>query len=330
MEITDKTSHKALKEYVKSNNLQDAYLAKYKKAYTKATKYELLTFIKEHLNIKEIENNMEAIFSDNNGDQILKGTTTTIEIKEEHPDLNELCAPEKVESDEIEEIPIFKESRRIESQIAGFSFDKEEKYLRLNNAQYKVKAYIARFPEKTRNITSRPTFKKEFANLRDALSKKERDELAAKGLSEEDINKQSDEGQLLLEEVENTLSSKSCAGLAKDGVLTTIGVIENILRSIRENKDNKFPAILVSTLGQVNISGLSAVLDAKQEFHDCVDELLIKYSDYDSLFMALSAEKRLCLIILTAAFVTHTINTEQETLLKMKKIDPRDPKLKGL
>lgn len=344
MELNEKTTHKDLKEYIKDNNLQDLYQAKFKKAYTRATKYELRSFIKDHLNVKQIENNMDSIFNNsiqNNSAQNNSIHGNTVEDIEEKEDQNiklqELFTTNKEvknseENDDIEEIPIFKseklESRQLEGQIAGFSFDKEERYLQLNNSQYKVKAYITRFPDKTRNITSRPTFKKEFANLRDKLSKKEREELVAKGLNEDEINKQDEENQLLLSEVEHTLSNKNCSGMVKDTVLTTIGIIEGIVKSIRENKDNKFPSVLVNTVGQANISGLSAVLDSKKEFHDCVDELLIKYSDYDNLFMALSVEKRLCLIILFAAGVVHTANNNLDELEKSKKLNPKDPRLR--
>ena len=195
----------------------------------------------------------------------------------------------------------------------------------MNNAQYKAKAYISRFPDKLRAITSRSSFKQDFSKLRDPLTDKEKE-----GKTPEEVDQINANNRVLLDDIERELGAKNSNGLIKDGVFTTIAALEGIIRAIRENQDNKFPPILVSTVGQVNIDGLGVVLDSRPEFHDCLDELLIKYSDYNSFLMHLSVEKRLLLIILAAAFAVNRINQEEAEKLKNKKINLKDPKLANM
>lgn len=313
-EINKKTTYKELKDYIKDNGYQKIYLEKNNKAYTKAKKEELLNFVKEQEEIKQMESNVDTIFGN--------------VIKDNSDNVEDLCKPETPhlqdeKDDEIEEIPIFTNStnpRELQSQIGNIS---EDKNIKLNNAQYKAKAYISRFPDKLRAITSRSTFKQEFSKLRDPLSEKE-----SEGKSKEEVEQINEANRALLDDIERELGAKNSNGLIKDGVFTTIAALEGIIRAIRENKDNKFPPMLVNTVGQVNLDGLGVVLDSRPEFHDCLDELLIKYSDYNSFLMHLSVEKRLLLIILAASFAVNRINQEETEKLKNKKIDPKKPNSK--
>ena len=322
-QVDNKTSFKALKEYIANNGYQKVYLEKCGKPHTKAKKSELLDFIQEQQEIKQMENNVDSIFGN------------TIQ-SEENPE--DLCKPElsserTEKDDEIEEIPIFSNStrteRELQAQIGGLD-PSNEKNIKLNNAQYKAKAYISRFPDKLRSITSRSSFKQDFSKLRDPLTNKEKEELLSAGKKPEDIEQINAANRILLDDIERELGAKNSNGLIKDGVFTTIAALEGIIRAIRENKDNKFPPMFVSTIGQVNIDGLGVVLDSRPEFHDCLDELLIKYSDYNSFLAHLSVEKRLLLIILAAAFAVNSINQEEAAKLKNKKIDPRDPKIANM
>ena len=315
-QIDSKTSFKALKEYIANNGYQKVYLEKCGKPHTKAKKSELLDFIQEQQEIKQVENNVDSIFGN-----------TISECNSENPE--DICKPDLPNSDgienEIEEIPIFSQSRsELQSQIGNLD-PNNEKNIKLNNAQYKAKAYISRFPDKLRAITSRSSFKQDFSKLRDPLTDKEKE-----GKTPEEVDQINAANRVLLDDIERELGAKNSNGLIKDGVFTTIAALEGIIRAIRENQDNKFPPILVSTVGQVNIDGLGVVLDSRPEFHDCLDELLIKYSDYNSFLMHLSVEKRLLLIILAAAFAVNRINQEEAEKLKNKKVDLKDPKIRGL
>lgn len=315
-EINEKTTAKELKEYIKENGYQKIYLEKNNKAYTKAKKEELLNFVKEQEEIKQMESNVDTIFGN-----VIKDSSDNVE---------DLCKPDSSpirteKDDEIEEIPIFQSNRaerELQSQIGGIS---EDRNIKLNNAQYKAKAYISRFPDKLRAITSKSTFKQEFSKLRDPLNEKE-----SEGKSKEEVEQINETNRALLDDIERELGAKNSNGLIKDGVFTTIAALEGIIRAIRENKDNKFPPMLVNTVGQVNLDGLGVVLDSRPEFHDCLDELLIKYSDYNSFLMHLSVEKRLLLIILAASFAVNRINQEETEKLKNKKIDPKNPKLANM
>ena len=315
-QIDNKTSFKALKEYIANNGYQKVYLEKCGKPHTKAKKSELLDFIQEQQEIKQVENNVDSIFGN-----------TISECNSDNPE--DLCKPDLPNSDgienEIEEIPIFSQSRsELQSQIGNLD-PSNEKNIKLNNAQYKAKAYISRFPDKLRAITSRSSFKQDFSKLRDPLTDKEKE-----GKTPEEVDQINANNRVLLDDIERELGAKNSNGLIKDGVFTTIAALEGIIRAIRENQDNKFPPILVSTVGQVNIDGLGVVLDSRPEFHDCLDELLIKYSDYNSFLMHLSVEKRLLLIILAAAFAVNRINQEEAEKLKNKKINLKDPKLANM
>ena len=315
-QIDNKTSFKALKEYIANNGYQKVYLEKCGKPHTKAKKSELLDFIQEQQEIKQVEDNVDSIFGN-----------TISECNSDNPE--DLCKPDLPNSDgienEIEEIPIFSQSRsELQSQIGNLD-PSNEKNIKLNNAQYKAKAYISRFPDKLRAITSRSSFKQDFSKLRDPLTDKEKE-----GKTPEEVDQINANNRVLLDDIERELGAKNSNGLIKDGVFTTIAALEGIIRAIRENQDNKFPPILVSTVGQVNIDGLGVVLDSRPEFHDCLDELLIKYSDYNSFLMHLSVEKRLLLIILAAAFAVNRINQEEAEKLKNKKVNLKDPKLANM
>lgn len=315
-QIDNKTSFKALKEYIANNGYQKVYLEKCGKPHTKAKKSELLDFIQEQQEIKQVEDNVDSIFGN-----------TISECNSDNPE--DICKPDLPNSDgienEIEEIPIFSQSRsELQSQIGNLD-PSNEKNIKLNNAQYKAKAYISRFPDKLRAITSRSTFKQDFSKLRDPLTDKE-----SEGKTPEEIDQINAANRVLLDDIERELGAKNSNGLIKDGVFTTIAALEGIIRAIRENQDNKFPPMLVSTVGQVNIDGLGVVLDSRPEFHDCLDELLIKYSDYNSFLMHLSVEKRLLLIILAAAFAVNRINQEETEKLKNKKVNLKDPKLANM
>lgn len=326
-QIDNKTSCKALKEYIANNGYQKVYLEKCGKPHTKAKKSELLDFIQEQQEIKQVEDNVDSIF----GNTI---NSDGVENPEDlcKPDLPNSDKIDKVGDDEIEEIPIFNSNRverELQSQIGNLD-PNNEKNIKLNNAQYKAKAYISRFPDKLRAITSRSSFKQDFSKLRDPLTDKEKEGLLSSGKSAEEVDQINANNRVLLDDIERELGAKNSNGLIKDGVFTTIAALEGIIRAIRENQDNKFPPILVSTVGQVNIDGLGVVLDSRPEFHDCLDELLIKYSDYNSFLMHLSVEKRLLLIILAASFAVNRINQEEAEKLKNKKVNLKDPKLANM
>lgn len=314
-QINEKSKFKELKEYIENNGYQKLYVEKKNKPIGRSKKSDLLEFIKEQEEIKQVENSVDTIFGD------------TIQTNPE-----ELCEPrldqesDIQKDDDIEEIPVFKreqsDNRDLQSKIGGFSVSDN---IRLNNTQFKVKAYISRFPDKLKSITSRSTFKQEFSKLKDPITA---DSKEAEGKTKEEINQINESNQALLLDIKRELGQKNSSGLIKDTVFTTVSVIEKMFKIIRENKDNKFPPILVSTLGSVNLDGLSAVLDARPEFHDCLDELLIEYSTYDNFFSSLSAEKRLLLIILGSAVMVNHINQTELAELKNKKINPKDPKLR--
>lgn len=317
MEINDKTSYKALKEYIKENGFQKIYLKDKGKPYTKATKDELRDFVKEQQNLKEMENNVDTLF----GNTILS---------EPEPDPEQICIPQPqpnpVGEDqcEIEEIPIFKNESKSGPSFPSDSSPDDLRGIKLNSAQLKVKRYITRFPEKLRSVTSRSTFKSDFAKLRDPLSEKECEDLYAKGMKKEEVEQINEANSYLLNEVEQTLNSANIGGLVKDQVFVTISFIEDIIRYIRDNKDGKIPAYITETLGNVRIDGLSVVLDARPDFHDCLDELLIKYDNYGSLLSSISVEKRILLIILGAAVMTHKINTQESLQLKNANAQKKD------
>lgn len=322
MEITEKTSYKALKDYIKDNGFQKVYLKEKNKPYTKATKEELRNFVKEQENLKEMESNVDTIFGN------------TLDTQ---PDPEQICIPqsqsetnsnsvETRDDNEIEEIPIFK----TETKNLAFPTESGQDDLRgikLNNIQLKVKRYITRFPDKLRTVTSRSTFKSDFAKLRDPLTEKE-----CEGKSKEEIEQINAANSYLLNEVEQTLNSANIGGLVKDQVFVTISFIEDIVRFVRENKDGKIPAYITETIGNVRIDGLSVVLDARPDFHDCLDELLIKYDNYGSLLSSISVEKRILLIILGAAVMTHKINVQQSRELNSngKKKDVQQARFSGL
>ena len=307
MEVNEKTSYKALKDYIKDNGFQKIYLKEKKKPYTKATKEELRSFVKEQESVKEMESNVDTLF----------GNTLQSE-----PDPEQICIPEpecKNEPEcEIEEIPIFKNDNKNPSFPIDSSQD-DLRGIKLNNAQLKVKRYITRFPDKLRTVTSRSTFKSDFAKLREPLTEKE-----CEGKSKEEIDQINAANSYLLNEVEQTLNSANIGGLVKDQVFVTISFIEDIIRYIRENKDGKIPAYITETVGNVRIDGLSVVLDARPDFHDCLDELLIKYDNYGSLLSSISVEKRILLIILGAAVMTHKINVQQSHELKNNNAQKKD------
>lgn len=313
MEINDKTSYKDLKSYIKNNGFQKVYLKEKSMPYTKSTKQDLLSFIKEKEKLKEMENNVDSIF----GNTII--------------DTEEVCSIQpKEDSDEIEQIPIFKNELNNELNKIDTNND-DLRGIKLNKAQTKVKRYITRFPDKLHTITSRSTFKSDFAKLRDNLNEDECKELYSKGKTKQDIDQINEDNHYLLNEIEQTLNSANIGGLIKDQVFVTVSLIEDIIRFIRKNEDKKIPSYIVDTIGNLRIDGLSVVLDARPDFHDCLDELLIKYDDYGSLLSCISVEKRILLIILGAAVMTHKINVQQEKELNTsKKKDVNQSKFSGL
>ncbi len=322
-DFNSKTTKSVLNAYIRENGLQKAFQDKYKKSYDKGRKDQLLKFIREQQEMKKVEDQVDTIFGDTIQAQAQSQPKEEEFKQQEVKQQEEIPINNKID-DEIDEIPIFTH-RQVQSQIAGIDDN-----IKLNNLQFQARAYIARFPTKLKGITSRPTFKQEFSKLKDPLSKKECEELLSKGTKQEDIDEINRNNRILIDDIERELGSKTSNGMLKDGIFTTIYILENIIRNIRENKDNKYHPMLVSTIGTVNIDNLSAVLDSREDFHDCLDELLIKYSDYNSLFLSLSVEKRLLLIIMFAAISTNSINNEEAQKLKNKKMNPKDPRFKDL
>lgn len=323
-EINSKTSFKVLKEYIKDNGFEKIYLEKHNKPYTKSKKEDLLKFIKEQDEIKQMEDNVDTIFGktvDENSEFV---NTNIIPDSNQNSDFN--SGDKDPDLVDIEEIPVFSRSSKSGTNVLPI----DDKLVKLNKYQIKVRKYINRFPEKLRSITSRSTFKQEFSKLKEPLSKEECDAILSNGGKQEDIDKQNEVGRFLLDDVEMVLNSKNSIGMVKEQVFVTISFIEDIIRYIRDNKDGKIPRYISDTIGNIRIDGLSAVLDARPEFHDCIDELLIKYDDYSSFLNCISVEKRLLLIILGAAVITHKINTENLDNLKCEQKKPIKPEFKDL
>lgn len=305
MEINDKTKAKDLKKYIEDNDLQKAYQEKYKKRYDKSRKDELLKFIEEQRNMKEMEDKVEMLFG-----------TTTEETINENEILDDIKNDIKKEDDDIEEIPIFKREQMNKESSNKEPNNKEPNDIKLNESQLKALRYINRFPDKLKSITSRPTFKQEFSKLRGPLSDSE-----SIGKTPEDIDKENNENIRLLSDIERTLSSANINGLVLDQIFVTVDAIETIIIAIRENKNGNIPSYIVNTVGQVRIEGLSEKLLSNQAFHDCIDELLIKYDTYESILGYLNVETRLLLIIVGTAYFVHKGNVKKEQLEKENSTD---------
>ncbi len=299
-DFNDKTYISDLRKYVKDNNLEKLFKEQRGKPSARASKKELLSFIKE----QDIANNLSDIISDALKDNTLEGNTAD-DIKSqdliEELQSNDFKPNDLKEEDEIEEIPIFK-SNDLKSDNSKQEKKEDSPKYELNNNQMKVLKYINRFPEKLKIITSRPTFKQEFAALKDYNPEQ---------TDEENLN-----NEKLLRELEYTLNGANIGAIITDHIFITVNAIETIIVAIRENKNGKIPSYIVDTIGQVRIEGLADMLQKNPHFHDCIDELLIKYDSYECIVKYLSVETRLLLIVLGSAFIVHKGNVKKEELKK--------------
>lgn len=312
-EFTEKTAISELRKHLKDNKLEDLFKERHGKAAGKSTKKEILSFLKEQNLANDVDNIIsDAILdssfsshsktesSDKNDENTLIGNTVNLDELHDIQNIRFEKEEEK-DPDGIEEIPIFKQEQRAKQEEATQknSDNIKEKY-DLNTNQKKVLKYITRFPEKLKVITSRPTFKQEFATLRDYNPDQNEEENLA--------------NEKLRHEIEQTLNGANIGALVLDQIFVTVDAIETIIVAIRENKNGKIPQYIVDTVGQVRIEGLSEVLQKNPNFHDCIDELLIKYDSYDGLLKYLSVETRLMLIILGSAYLVHKGNVKKEAL----------------
>lgn len=313
-EFTEKTAISELRKHLKDNKLEDLFKERHGKAAGKSTKKEILSFLKEQNLANDVDNIIsDAILdssfsshsktesSDKNDENTLIGNTVNLDELHQVRDIYFEKSTEEKDPDGIEEIPIFKQEQRAKQEEATQknSDNIKEKY-DLNTNQKKVLKYITRFPEKLKVITSRPTFKQEFATLRDYNPDQNEEENLA--------------NEKLRHEIEQTLNGANIGALVLDQIFVTVDAIETIIVAIRENKNGKIPQYIVDTVGQVRIEGLSEVLQKNPNFHDCIDELLIKYDSYDGLLKYLSVETRLMLIILGSAYLVHKGNVKKEAL----------------
>lgn len=304
-QFDDKTPISKLRSYLKENNLEELFKEQHNKSPGKCTKKEILTFLKN----QNVANNIGNIISnatkdiDNNvsyeepnisiENDVLEGNTIEIhDLYTHNPNR------EKEEDPEVEEIPVFKNEPKPKSVDAEKNSESEK--LDLNCNQRKVLKYITRFPDKLKIITSRPTFKQEFATLKDYNPDQNEEENLA--------------NEKLRHEIEQTLNGANIGGLVLDQIFVTIDAIETIIVAIRENKNGKIPAYIVDTVGQVRIEGLADVLQNNRNFHDCIDELLIKYDSYEGILKYLNVETRLILIILGSAYLVHKGNVKKDAL----------------
>lgn len=309
IQFDDKTPIAKLRAHLKENNLEELFKEQHNKSPGKCTKKEILTFLKNQNVANNIDNIICNALKDthpddsnetqnesqkvNNDIDVLEGHTIEIhDLYTHNPNRD------KEEDPEIEEIPIFKN----ESKPKNSSTDKnaESDRLDLNCNQRKVLKYITRFPEKLKIITSRPTFKQEFATLKDYNPDQNEEENLA--------------NEKLRHEIEQTLNGANIGSLVLNQIFVTVNAVETIIVAIRENKNGKIPAYIVDTIGQVRIEGLAEVLQNNRDFHDCIDELLIKYDSYEGLLKYLNVETRLMLIILGSAYLVHKGNVKKEAL----------------
>jgi len=319
MDINDKTSYKALKEYIKENGFQKIYLEEKGKPYTKSTKDELKSFIKEKQNEKDVVDHLDTIIGNTiQPDSEIDNNKSENEINIEtllNPNSENVDTKNEDQDPEIEEIPVFKNhSHQTKLPDSGESSQKDK--LDLNRNQRKVLKYITRFPEKLKVITSRPTFKQEFATLRDYNPDQNDEENIA--------------NEKLRHEIEQTLNGANVGALVLDKIFITVDAIETIIVAIRENKNGKIPQYIVDTVGQIRIEGLAKVLQDNPNFHDCIDELLIKYDSYEGLLKYLNVETRLMLIILGSAYLVHKGNVKKDQLIKESQTAQGNAKMQGV
>lgn len=308
----DKTPITKLRTYLKENNLEELFKEQHNKSPGKCTKKEILTFLKNQNVANNIDNIICNALKDTQPNETNEPTQIdyikTESIQNNEPDILEGHTIEihdiydttrkKEEDPEIEEIPVFKNETKMKNSNTDKNADSDR--LDLNCNQRKVLKYITRFPEKLKIITSRPTFKQEFATLKDYNPEQNEEENLA--------------NEKLRHEIEQTLNGANIGSLVLNQIFVTVNAVETIIVAIRENKNGKIPAYIVDTIGQVRIEGLAEVLQNNRDFHDCIDELLIKYDSYEGLLKYLNVETRLMLIILGSAYLVHKGNVKKEAL----------------
>jgi len=279
-----------LRAYIMEHNLQKEFSDYHGKGYSKADKQSLIKFIEAH----KLELSLN------------KSNQPSEQVNDQPSDQPGAQPNAQVEEDEIKNIPMFNNVNNSQP------VKEEEQNFKLNPTQYKIKQYVQEFPHKLKLITSRPTYNKEFAQVK-----------------EQYIDAQTGEEYKcpLLLEIEKEIGRVNALSFIANKSVTVIEWIEDFCDAVRRHKSvsegGKIPDFVKNTIGNLRLNGWHKVLAEDPSFHDIIKELLIKYGgDIESILSYLSVETRLAMILLGSAYFVHKNNVRYEEEIKNKQSKP--------
>ena len=297
-------TQREMRNYIKENNLQKEFLEYAGITYGKANKEDLSKYIEVHkleLSLPKFTEPEPQFDRTEKEEDVIKGNVTH-------------------EDDEIENIPIFTPSPGPNSQDSSATqFDRTEE-IRLNATQYTIKQYIQEFPTKVKMVTSRPTFNKEFAQVKEKY-----------------VDPQTGEEYKcpLLVEIEKEVGRVNALAFISSKSTVVIQWIEDFCDAVRRHKSvsegGKIPDIVKSTIGNLRLNGWHTALASDPLYHDIIKEMLIKYGgDIEGVLSYLNVETRLAMILIGSAYIVHKNNVRYEEEIKNKQSKEIPKQYKGM
>lgn len=293
-------TQREMRNYIKENNLQKEFLEYAGITYGKANKEDLSRYIEVHkleLSLPKFTE-PESVKVETTEEDVIKGNVTH-------------------EDDEIENIPIFTPSPGNQSNSQDSS---EREEIRLNATQYTIKQYIQEFPTKVKMVTSRPTFNKEFAQVKEKY-----------------VDPQTGEEYKcpLLVEIEKEVGRVNALAFISSKSTVVIQWIEDFCDAVRRHKSvsegGKIPDIVKSTIGNLRLNGWHTALASDPLYHDIIKEMLIKYGgDIEGVLSYLNVETRLAMVLIGSAYIVHKNNVRYEEEIKNKQSKEIPKQYKGM
>jgi len=263
-----------LRNAIKSNDLYSSLFKKKKgKTCSKVRKSELIEFL------KYVESDPRELYENNK-----------IEKKENNEKKLKLNEPEFIENvNNITEI----QNDSYQNNLDDLDKLKNNKKINDNVNPYKIEEEKKVEEETEEEKQERENKKNEIINIKHKISLYfERYPWLKSQSFTSNINVNPDE---LLNEIEVKLNCRNTLSFAKSQFILTIASLEDL--------NEKYGG------GYIKARGLTYQLERNEAFKDCLDELIIKYSD--AIGPSLCPEYRLAFILASSLYVVHVNNSEQ-------------------